>query len=272
MSFCRSAVGKSPAMAGLQAHTFLTESDYYRSLNEKLSNSSRVREIKSVTIESTSTRVTAPKVRGAFRQQRTVQIGRRTRQDTGSDFPFGRPHHDRQAPPVQAKDQTENEKTSLSHAFNNAPRRRFQIKHKLLEEGHTLVCAREHGLSDTHDPRDRIRDESRRAHRKAEGSRLPALLPEILPNEEKRFSAEGLVNPVVALKVEDELVPNDFTFDSDGMLFASTGPNRGGKSVINRRRRSCLCNGSARTSDNSEVPRSARATEYSHFPQEARTR
>ena len=56
--------------------------------------------------------------------------------------------------------------------------------------------------------------------------------PEIRPAEEKAFRAVGLYNPRVALAISDEMVTNDFAFDEAGSLFVLTGPNRGGKSVI----------------------------------------
>ena len=57
-------------------------------------------------------------------------------------------------------------------------------------------------------------------------------IPEVLPGEEKEFSAVGLYNPRVALMIEDEIVTNDFSFDDNARIYVLTGPNRGGKSVI----------------------------------------
>ena len=56
--------------------------------------------------------------------------------------------------------------------------------------------------------------------------------PKILPMTEKAFSVKGVYNPVVATKVEDKMVQNDFDFDKNGMFYVLSGPNRGGKSVI----------------------------------------
>ena len=50
--------------------------------------------------------------------------------------------------------------------------------------------------------------------------------------EECKFVAKDLYNPCVALKIDDEVVPNDITFDSETSIFVLTGPNRGGKSVV----------------------------------------
>ena len=57
-------------------------------------------------------------------------------------------------------------------------------------------------------------------------------MPEVLPGEDKTFSATNLYNPRVALMIDDEIVTNDFCFDDKARIYVLTGPNRGGKSVI----------------------------------------
>jgi len=66
---------------------------------------------------------------------------------------------------------------------------------------------------------------------------LPLCTPQVCPKEEKRFEAKGLYNPVNAvdlrsLDAECRIVPNDITFDENGMLYVLTGPNQGGKSIF----------------------------------------
>ena len=56
--------------------------------------------------------------------------------------------------------------------------------------------------------------------------------PTLRPVEEKVFSAEGLINPRVALATDGVLVPNDLAFDENAGIYVLSGPNRGGKSVI----------------------------------------
>ena len=58
------------------------------------------------------------------------------------------------------------------------------------------------------------------------------VMPTVLPESEKAFSAVGLYNPRVALAIDDEIVTNDFEFDDEARIYVLTGPNRGGKSVI----------------------------------------
>ena len=56
--------------------------------------------------------------------------------------------------------------------------------------------------------------------------------PKIAPAHERQFSVSALQNPVVSVKLGMPVVPNDFEFDNNGMIYILTGPNRGGKSVI----------------------------------------
>ena len=49
---------------------------------------------------------------------------------------------------------------------------------------------------------------------------------------ERAFRTDSLYNPCVALKIEDDIVPNDVVFDENAMIYVLTGPNRGGKSVV----------------------------------------
>ena len=60
----------------------------------------------------------------------------------------------------------------------------------------------------------------------------PLTIPTLRPMSEKAFCAKGLFNPSVAVKIEDTVVENDFSFDDNGRIYVLSGPNRGGKSVI----------------------------------------
>ena len=50
--------------------------------------------------------------------------------------------------------------------------------------------------------------------------------------EGREFDAIGLYNPTILFKLGGDVVKNDFVFDKDGVIHVLTGPNRGGKSVI----------------------------------------
>ena len=60
----------------------------------------------------------------------------------------------------------------------------------------------------------------------------PLAEPTLVPMAGKDFTAKGLYNPDVALRIEDRIVDNDFAFDDRGRIFILSGPNRGGKSVV----------------------------------------
>ena len=70
---------------------------------------------------------------------------------------------------------------------------------------------------------------------------LPLCYPHIRPIEEQCFSARGLYNPAMAMKLHEtnpdtsiahRMVYNDIDFDDRGRIFILTGPNSGGKSVF----------------------------------------
>ena len=56
--------------------------------------------------------------------------------------------------------------------------------------------------------------------------------PRITSIGHKLFNVQGIYNPVVAFKLNEKMVENDFSFDENGMFYILSGPNRGGKSVI----------------------------------------
>lgn len=211
----------------------LTESDYYASINKMLSElSSRVREIKSVTIGVNLDSRLRPESAGVLSVNNDPfksgeALDRILRLDFRSD--------DRttiaKLKPFK-KDQAENERLSLTYAFNNALGEVFKsnihswkkiIRSYVLENTDFLLRMI---------PEIEFVTKASEFLRRLRERGCPLCLPEIRPMEEKAYSAVGLVNPVVALKLGGELVPNDFRFDSHGMIYVITGPNRGGKSVI----------------------------------------
>ena len=56
--------------------------------------------------------------------------------------------------------------------------------------------------------------------------------PEIAKGAKSKFSVTGFYNIRLAFKDEKEIVKNDFTFDPDERIFILTGPNRGGKTIV----------------------------------------
>ena len=51
-------------------------------------------------------------------------------------------------------------------------------------------------------------------------------------SEKKGFEVKGLYNIRLAIDGEKDIVKNDFTFSEDERIFILTGPNRGGKTII----------------------------------------
>ena len=56
--------------------------------------------------------------------------------------------------------------------------------------------------------------------------------PEIKPGFENKLSVTGFYNIRLAFNGEEEIVKNDFAFNPDERIFILTGPNRGGKTIV----------------------------------------
>lgn len=73
-------------------------------------------------------------------------------------------------------------------------------------------------------------------HKKLLGSGVPVSKPIYHEKSERVFRAEGLFNPVLAIRMSElgqsGIVGNNFEFDENGQIFILTGPNNGGKSVF----------------------------------------
>lgn len=211
----------------------LAESDYYRSLNKKLAElTSRVREIKSVTMGVNLDAQLRPKNAGVlsinnepFKSgdvlEKILRLDFKNDEYTciASLVPFG-------------KKQSEDQKVALGLAFNSAIN---EVYKSSLRSWKRIVQT--YVLENT----DFLLNLMPEIELLVKGTRLMQALtargcklctPTILPDAERGFRAWGLYNPVVALKVEDEIVPNDLIFDENASIYVLSGPNRGGKSVI----------------------------------------
>ena len=225
---------RSKAFRELSAYiTELVESDYYAELNKRLGElAARVREIKSVTIGVNLDAQLRPREAGvlsvnpeAFRSgdtlQKILRIGNKDDKYTciANLTPFG-------------KNQTENQKTALSLAFNSAIN---EVYRQSLRSWKRVV--REYVLDNTDfllsllpEFEFLLKGTNLLRALKIKGNTIS--VPEILPADQRVFRAEALYNPAVALKVSEAVVTNDFAFDESAAIFVLTGPNRGGKSVI----------------------------------------
>lgn len=213
-------------------HT-LTESDYYKNINRQLDElTSRVREVKSVTIGVNLDSSLKAESAGVIslnndRFKSGQLIDKILRLDFKSDertciaplTPFRR-------------EQSENQQLALTYALSAALSDVFRSSVRSWKR-----VIRAYVLENT-DFLLRMLPEFEFVTKAAEcldelkSKGCPLVYPTIAPADEKRFTAKGLCNPVVALKLDVPVVPNDFSFDKDGMLYVLTGPNRGGKSVI----------------------------------------
>ena len=210
----------------------LTQSEYYKDLNVRLKElTSRVREVKSVTIGVNLDGRLHPESAGVlsvnneyFKSgellQKILRLDFRSNEYTciASLMPF-------------KKGQSDNQQSAMSNAFNNALNTVFKssmrswkrvVQNYILENADFLI---------------KLMPEIEFVVKGVElikslRENNPLCFPSILPVEQKAFDAKGIYNPVVATKLNDKMVENDFSFDENGMFYILSGPNRGGKSVI----------------------------------------
>ena len=214
--------------------TELYESDYFKELCKKLESlSSHVNDVKSITVGVNLDRQLRPESAGVIsvnseRFKSGKVLDKILRFSLKNDAftciaelaPFG-------------KGQSENRKEALIGAFNGAIEEIFRSSVK----GWRNIVG-EYVLDNT-DFLLRLLPEIEFVSRATElMNKLKAhpgckiTVPEVMPAEDKEFSATGLYNPRVALMIDDEIVTNDFEFDDNARIYVLTGPNRGGKSVI----------------------------------------
>jgi len=211
----------------------LTGSDYYRNLNEQLKElTSRVREIKSITIGvNLDAQLRADRAGVLSINNEPFKSGDLLDKMLRLDF-----KNDEMtciAPLVSfRKGQSDNQQMALSNAFNGAINDVFKssvkawkkvIQHYVLENTDFLIRMM---------PEIEFVTKGTELLLKLKEVGCTLTNPSIAPMDEKVFDAKGLCNPIVTLKLDAPVVPNDFRFDDEGMIYVLTGPNRGGKSVI----------------------------------------
>ena len=225
---------ESPAFRRLSEVIFqLAESDYFKDLNRKLSElSRRVHEVRSITVGVNLDAQLRPCDAGVlsvnaepFKSGKVLDkiLRMSFRNDAFTCIaplaPFG-------------KGQTDSRREAMMSAFTSAIEEVFRSS---VRQWRGIVG--EYVLDNT-DFLLKILPEIEFVTRAVELSRTlkgrgyPLVEPTLLPASEKAFSAKGLYNPAVALKIEDTVVDNDLEFDDEGRIFVLSGPNRGGKSVI----------------------------------------
>lgn len=211
----------------------LTGSDYYKNINKQLEElTSRVREVKSVTIgvnldsslKAESAGVLAvnnDKFKSGQLLDKILRLDFKSNERTciAPLIPF-------------KKDQSENQQLALTYAFSAALSDVFRSSirsWKRVIQGYVL---------ENTDFLIRMLPELEFVLKATEALNLlsdrgcPLTYPKLTDNRERRFEAMGLCNPIVSVKLDVPVVPNDFKFDENGTIYVLTGPNRGGKSVI----------------------------------------
>ncbi len=225
---------KSPAFTALsELITQLAESEYHCELNRKLEElTQRVREIKSVTIGVNLDAQLRPSSAGvlsinaeAFKSgevlDKILRLNFKNDNYTciANLVPFG-------------KKQSENQKMALSLAFNSAINDVYKASLRSWKKiVQTYVLENTEFLLNLM-PEFEFVVRGTELLRALRDKGCSLIIPEIRPMEERAFVAKNLYNPCVALKIEEQIVPNDVTFDEKATIYVLTGPNRGGKSVI----------------------------------------
>lgn len=225
---------KSEAFKALTDNIFeLVESEYYRDLNKRLKElTSRVREVKSVTIGVNLDSRLLPEKAGVlsvnnerFKSgdllQKILRLDFKSNEYTciASLIPFKKGVNDNQQSALN---------TSMYNALNDVFKGSMKSWKKVVD---TYVLENSDFLI-------KLAPEFEFVVKAVEfvniiketGNELT--FPVMYNKEEKIFDIKGLYNPVVATKLNEKLVLNDFTFDKNGMFYVLSGPNRGGKSVI----------------------------------------
>lgn len=251
----------------------LSESDYYKELNKKLSAlSQRVHEVKSVTIGVNLDAGMVPASAGVISvNSEPFKSGKILDKILRLSFRNDASTCIAELSPIKKNGQSDNASEAMTAALHGAMEDIFRSSVKgwrsIVGEyvlDHTdfllqllpeieFVCKATGVL------------ERLRAHPGCE-----IAVPTIRPKAEKAFSAVGLYNPRVALAIDDEMVTNDLSFDKEGSIFVLTGPNRGGKSVITVAVGACQ----AMLQLGMMVPAASAALSpvsgiFTHFPEEA---
>ena len=211
----------------------LTESDYYKDLNSKLNElTQRVRDIKSITVGVNLDSQLRPVYAGVLSiNSRPFKSGEIIDKILRLDFKSDDNTCIAQLSPF-LKGQSENQQYATTHAFYSA------INDVFKSSVHSWKRAVSRYVLENTDFLLRLLPEIEFVVKGAKiisalsRRGVPLCRPEVLPMSEKALRFHDLCNPVVALRITDEIVPNDLIFDENAMIYVLTGPNRGGKSVV----------------------------------------
>lgn len=213
----------------------LTQSEYYKELNEKLSAlSARVHEIHSVTVGVNLDATMRPVSAGVISiNSEPFKSGRLL--DKILRFSFRNDAFTTIAPltPVNKGAQSDNRQEALVGALNNAIEEVYRSSVKgwraIVDE---YVLDNADFLLQLIPEIEFLARSCEMIFNLTEKKGAKVTFPEIAPREQKAFVAKGIYNPRVALAIREPVVTNDLLFDENAGIYILTGPNRGGKSVI----------------------------------------
>ncbi len=224
----------SPAFKTLADVVYeLCESEYYRDLNEDLARlSSRIHEVKSITVGVNLDSQLRPKDAGVISiNAETFKSGKTLDKILRMSFKNDSFTCIADIAPLD-RGQSDSRREAMQTAFHSAIDRVFRSSVRAWR-----AIVGEYVLDNT-DFLLRLLPEIEFVSRVCDLERkltergYPLCTPTLAPIEEHAFRAEGLYNPDVALRIEEDVVANDLVFDENARLYVLTGPNRGGKSVV----------------------------------------
>ena len=212
--------------------SLLTESEYYTELNRKLNElKKRVREIKSITVGVNLDAQLRPEHAGVLSvNNEYFKSGELLDRILRLDFKENEYTCIASLVPFR-KNQSENQQLALSYAFNSAINEVFKTSIRSWKKVVQLYVLENTDFLIRMMPEIEFVVKASELMTRLAEKGVPLCRPEIRPVSEKAFAVTGLRNPVVAMKIDGDVIPNDFVFDEEGMIFVITGPNRGGKSV-----------------------------------------
>ncbi len=211
----------------------LTASEYYRDLNERLTElTSRVREIKSITIGvNLDSQLRADKAGVLSMNNEPFKSGELLDKMLRLDFKSDEMTCIAPLIPFR-KGQADNQQLALANAFNGAINDVFRSSIRSWKKVIQMYVLQKTYFLMRMVPSIEFVTKATDLLVKLKNKGCHLVPPVIAPMAEKKFTAKALCNPIVASKLDTPVIPNDFSFDENGMIYVLTGPNRGGKSVI----------------------------------------